>query len=53
MRKEVAHAGLVRLEVVGSMHERKQLMAELADGFVGSARRAQPRTAAGRRLEAR
>jgi uncharacterized protein (TIGR00730 family) len=30
---EVAHQGLTRLEVVGSMHERKARMAELADGF--------------------
>jgi uncharacterized protein (TIGR00730 family) len=33
-RKELAHAGLSELHVVGSMHERKALMAELADGFV-------------------
>ena len=32
--RELAHAGLTRLEVVGSMHERKARMAELADGFV-------------------
>ena len=32
--KELAHRGLSRLEVVGSMHERKARMAELADGFV-------------------
>ncbi|NKX55641.1 LOG family protein [Arthrobacter mobilis] len=31
---EVGHTGLSRLHVVGSMHERKQLMADLADGFV-------------------
>ena len=31
---ELAHPGLPRLEVVGSMHERKARMAELADGFV-------------------
>ena len=30
---EVPHRGLSRLEVVGSMHERKARMAELADGF--------------------
>ena len=30
---EVAHPGLTRLEVVGTMHERKALMAGLADGF--------------------
>ena len=30
---EIAHQGLTRLEVVGSMHERKARMAELADGF--------------------
>jgi uncharacterized protein (TIGR00730 family) len=32
--KEVAHAGLTELRVVGSMHERKAMMAELSDGFV-------------------
>jgi uncharacterized protein (TIGR00730 family) len=32
--KEVAHAGLSELRVVGSMHERKAMMAELADGFI-------------------
>lgn len=31
---EVAHRGLADLRVVGSMHERKALMADLADGFV-------------------
>ena len=31
---EVAHKGLTRLEVVGSMHERKALMADLGDAFV-------------------
>ncbi len=32
--KEVAHTGLTKLHVVGSMHERKALMAELSDAFV-------------------
>jgi uncharacterized protein (TIGR00730 family) len=32
--KELAHRGLTRLEVVGSMHERKARMAELAGAFV-------------------
>ena len=32
--KEVAHAGVADLRVVSSMHERKALMADLADGFV-------------------
>jgi len=32
--REVAHAGLSELHVVGSMHERKALMAELSDAFV-------------------
>jgi uncharacterized protein (TIGR00730 family) len=32
--KEVAHGGLTELHVVGSMHERKSLMAVLSDGFV-------------------
>jgi hypothetical protein len=31
---EVAHDGLTRLHVVGSMHERKAMMARLADGFI-------------------
>ena len=31
---EVAHTGLDDLRVVGSMHERKALMADLSDGFV-------------------
>jgi hypothetical protein len=34
VRKEVAHKGLADLRVVGSMHERKALMARLSDGFV-------------------
>ena len=32
--REIAHAGLTRLDVVASMHERKARMAELADAFV-------------------
>ncbi|MCH9685157.1 MAG: TIGR00730 family Rossman fold protein [Deltaproteobacteria bacterium] len=32
--REVGHEGLTRLEEVGSMHERKQRMFELADAFV-------------------
>src|SRR5258708_25932460 len=32
--REVAHAGLTKLHVVSSMHERKSLMAELSDGFI-------------------
>ena len=32
--REIAHAGLTELRVVQSMHERKQLMADLADTFV-------------------
>jgi uncharacterized protein (TIGR00730 family) len=32
--KEVAHRGLSELRIVESMHERKKVMAELADGFV-------------------
>ncbi|OJX64932.1 MAG: Rossman fold protein, TIGR00730 family [Micrococcales bacterium 73-13] len=34
MDKEIGHPGLTELRVVGSMHERKALMAELSDGFV-------------------
>jgi uncharacterized protein (TIGR00730 family) len=32
--RELAHDGLSELHVVGSLHERKALMAELSDGFV-------------------
>ncbi|QYF93783.1 TIGR00730 family Rossman fold protein [Massilia sp. PAMC28688] len=32
--RELAHAGLTELFVVRNMHERKAMMAELADGFV-------------------
>jgi len=32
--KEIAHNGLADLRVVGSMHERKALMADLSDAFV-------------------
>ena len=34
LEKEVAHAGLTELRVVGSMHERKAMMAELSIGFI-------------------
>lgn len=33
-KKEVAHYGLSELHVVSSMHERKAMMADLADGFI-------------------
>jgi uncharacterized protein (TIGR00730 family) len=33
-RREVGHRGITELRVVGSMHERKAQMAELADGFI-------------------
>lgn len=32
--REVPHSGLTELREVGSMHERKALMAELSDGFI-------------------
>lgn len=32
--REIAHRGLTELHVVSSMHERKALMAELADAFI-------------------
>jgi uncharacterized protein (TIGR00730 family) len=32
--REVGHAGLTELREVGSMHERKQLMYDLADAFI-------------------
>ena len=34
--KEIAHRGLSELRVVGSMHERKALMAELSDAFIAA-----------------
>lgn len=34
LEKEIAHTGLQELHVVNSMHERKFMMAELADGFI-------------------
>jgi hypothetical protein len=34
MDKELAHQRLIELHVVRSMHERKALMADLADGFI-------------------
>ncbi len=34
IEREIGHTGLTDLRVVGSMHERKALMAELAQGFV-------------------
>ena len=33
-QREVAHNGLTALHVVDSMHERKSMMSELADGFI-------------------
>ena len=33
-RREVGHRGISELRVVGSMHERKAQMAQLADGFI-------------------
>jgi uncharacterized protein (TIGR00730 family) len=32
--KEIAHTSLTDLRIVGSMHERKAMMADLADGFI-------------------
>jgi len=34
MAREIGHAGVTTMHVVDSMHERKALMAELADAFV-------------------
>ena len=34
VQREVGQAGLTRLHVVDSMHERKALMADLSDGFI-------------------
>src|SRR5947199_2138571 len=32
--RELAHGGLTSLHVVGTMHQRKALMADLSDGFI-------------------
>ena len=34
LQREAGHMGLTQLHVVGSMHERKALMVDLADGFL-------------------
>lgn len=34
MEKELGHSGVSELHVVRSMHERKQMMADLSDGFI-------------------
>jgi uncharacterized protein (TIGR00730 family) len=34
MAKKVGHTGLTELRIVNSMHERKALMSDLADGFI-------------------
>jgi uncharacterized protein (TIGR00730 family) len=34
VEREVAHAGLSKLHIVATMHERKKLMTDLSDGFV-------------------
>jgi uncharacterized protein (TIGR00730 family) len=34
MRREVGHRGLTKLHIVQTMHERKSLMADLADAFI-------------------
>jgi uncharacterized protein (TIGR00730 family) len=34
MDREVGHTGLSELRIVASMHQRKQTMADLADGFI-------------------
>ncbi|MBV9441677.1 MAG: TIGR00730 family Rossman fold protein [Acidobacteriaceae bacterium] len=34
VEKEIAHGGLTKLHVVESMHERKAVMADLADAFI-------------------
>ncbi|WP_183573211.1 TIGR00730 family Rossman fold protein [Mucilaginibacter sp. X5P1] len=34
MAKEIAHPGLTELHIVETMHQRKQLMSDLCDGFI-------------------
>lgn len=34
MAREIGHKGLTKMHVVGSMHERKAMMADLSEGFI-------------------
>src|SRR3712207_9482666 len=34
LEREIGHAGLTKLHIVSSMHERKAMMSELSEGFV-------------------
>jgi uncharacterized protein (TIGR00730 family) len=34
IEREIAHAGLTEVHTVASMHERKKMMSDLADGFI-------------------
>lgn len=34
LEKELGHRGITELHVTGSMHERKQMMVDLSDGFI-------------------
>jgi len=34
VKREVGHKGITQLEIVGTMHERKKRMAEIADVFI-------------------
>jgi uncharacterized protein (TIGR00730 family) len=34
VEREIAHAGLTDLRIVGSMHERKAMMSDLSEGFI-------------------
>jgi uncharacterized protein (TIGR00730 family) len=34
VERELAHAGLTDLRIVGSMHERKAMMSDLSEGFI-------------------
>src|SRR5262245_24522794 len=34
LRREVGHRGITRLEVVGTMHERKKRMADISEAFI-------------------
>ena len=43
--REIAHRGLTKLHLVGSMHERKALMASLSDAFIALPERRSPRGA--------
>ncbi len=51
--REIGHTGLTDLRVVGSLHERKQLMHDLSDAFVALPAASEPWTSSPRRSPGR